>query len=190
MYLALLLDVRMWTPVNSEKNISALYFRGLTCGIACMMCCGIATACIIVCPKLLCFSKARYCARVFCAAKSFRAPLHSSRGMAAPSHWDQVADKHAAEINAIIADLESGDNGQIQSVGAKLLDILESSELSYKALFHHGRVGVSSCNREGSMLCADNVHQLLTRFTEKGWNAREAETGLAGEIGEGERCRI
>ena len=35
------------------------------------------------------------------------------------------------------------------------------------------------------MLCADNVHRLLTRFTEKGWNSREAANALASEIEDG-----
>ena len=100
------------------------------------------------------------------------------------SHWAQIAQKVAAEINQLIADLESGKRGHIQSVGATLLGILQKAELSYQALVHHGRVGVSSCNREGSMLCADNVHQLLTRFTEKGWNPLEAASALATEIGD------
>ena len=85
------------------------------------------------------------------------------------NHWETLAHGHAPKINEIIKSLESGDRGsQIQSVGAELLDLLDHSGLSYKAQFHHGKVGVASCNREGSMLCADNVHQLLTRFTEKG----------------------
>ena len=36
------------------------------------------------------------------------------------------------------------------------------------------------------MLCPDNVQKLLKHFTEKGWNAREAETALAGEIADGQ----
>ena len=101
-------------------------------------------------------------------------------------HWDSVAEKHAPTINNTISDLEAGDKKkQIQSVGAELLDLLEATGLTYKSMFHHSRVGVASVNREGSMLCADNVHRLLTRFTEKGWNGRESAGALAGEVGEG-----
>ena len=48
------------------------------------------------------------------------------------THWDEVASKKETQINRLIAELEDG-HLQIQACGAQLLDILESSSLSFQA---------------------------------------------------------
>ncbi len=98
------------------------------------------------------------------------------------SHFDEIAEKHAPSINAKIDKFEAGDVGQIQALGGELLNMLAGLDLSYQALLHHSKVGVASCNRSYDMLCPTNVHNLLGKLCEKGWNPRESENALVGEL--------
>ena len=69
--------------------------------------------------------------------------------------------------------------------GSQLREYLLQHDLAYKEEVHHSQAAVWEDNREGEMVNAARVHQLLLNITNKGWSKEETELALAREISDG-----
>ena len=99
-------------------------------------------------------------------------------------HYATLASEHAPKIIAWIREFEEGSSA-IMGFGAQLREYLLTHDLAYKEEVHHSQAAVWEDNREGEMVNAARVHQLLLTITNKGWSKDETELALAREISEG-----
>ena len=105
--------------------------------------------------------------------------------MGTPTSFKELAAGLAPQINAMIEALDDGDEGQIQSLGAELKDMILKANLGYRQQIHHSEVGVDPGNRHGEMLVPLNVHNLIRLIARKGFAWPETANALCGEIAPG-----
>ena len=69
--------------------------------------------------------------------------------------------------------------------GSQLREYLLQHDLAYKEEVHHSQAAVWEDNREGEMVNAARIHQLLFMIANEGWSKDETDLALAREISEG-----
>ena len=99
-------------------------------------------------------------------------------------HYANLAAEHAPKIAQWIQEFEAK-SLYIMGFGSQLREYLLQHDLAYKEEVHHSQAAVWEENREGEMVNAARVHQLLLMITKKGWSKEETELALAREISEG-----
>ena len=99
-------------------------------------------------------------------------------------HYAKLASEHAPNIAEWIKEFEEGSSA-IMGFGAQLREYLLKNDLAYKEEVHHSQAAVWEDNRDGEMVNAARVHQLLNTITKKGWSKDETELSMAVEISAG-----
>ena len=99
-------------------------------------------------------------------------------------HYATLAAEHAPKIAEWIQEFEEN-SSSIMGFGSQLREYLLQHDLAYKEEVHHSQAAVWEDNREGEMVNAARVHQILLMITNKGWSKDETELALAREISEG-----
>ena len=89
-------------------------------------------------------------------------------------HDATLAAEHAPKLAKWIQEFE-GNSSSIMGFGSQLREYLLQHDLAYKEEVHHSQAAVWEDNREGEMVNAARVHQLLLMITNKGWSKDETE---------------
>ena len=103
-------------------------------------------------------------------------------------HYETPAAEHAPNIAEWINEFEE-DSSSNMGFGAQLREYSLPHDLAYTEEVHHSQAAVWEDDREGEMVNATRVHQLLLMITNKGWSTDETELALARAISEGSTAK-
>ena len=91
---------------------------------------------------------------------------------------DELADRHALKINAMINDFEASGSGQVQAFGSALRQLLKDAGLATQEHVMYIKLIPHPDNREGELLIPIGVWNLLMKIVEKGWSWFESQLAL------------